>query len=301
MLKKFARIHIGLRTVKTTAAVVISMMLVYLYGTTDSRYIFAMLGAMAAVQPTFKESLEACMTQLIGVLFGAVMGLLLMLLPIHPIIQCAIGIVLVITLYNVLRIRFSPSLPCMIVVVLCTAPDIQPISYALCRIWDSAIGLAVGMVINSLIFPYDNSRRIRATVETLDKELIDFLEDIFDGDDHLPDPEIMSRTIDDMAAQLRIFSNQKLLMNLRRQHDELQSFRVCEGKARQLLAHMEVLCQLERPGRLQDEIRLALQENGAQIADTRISESFSEIDVVTNFHVKKILALRLELLEALRK
>lgn len=301
MRNRFTRIHIGLRTAKTTAAIVLSMALVYLYGTTSSKYIFAMLGAMAAVQPTFRESLEACLTQLVGVIFGAVAGLLLMMLPVHPIVQCGIGILLVITLYNTLRIRFSPSLPCMIVVLLCTTPDIQPIPYALGRFWDSAIGLAVGMAINTLVFPYDNSRRIRATIESLDKELIEFLEDLFDGDDDLPDPEKMVRTIDEMASQLRIFSNQKLLLHLRRQHDELETFRTCAWMARELVAQMEVLCRMGKPGRLSDENRHLLNACGAQIADQRTADSFLEKDVVTNYHVAQILNLRQELLDALKK
>ena len=59
MRNRLTRIHIGLRTVKTTAAIIISMGLVHFYGTTDSKYIFAMLGAMAAMEHTFQESLEA--------------------------------------------------------------------------------------------------------------------------------------------------------------------------------------------------------------------------------------------------
>ena len=38
------------------------------------------------------------------------------------------------------------------------------------------------MLINVLVFPYDNSKKIRAAVRNLDAELILFLEDIFDGD-----------------------------------------------------------------------------------------------------------------------
>ena len=45
------KIPIGLRTVKTAVAVIIAMLVVDLLGTTDSKLIFAMLGAMAAVQP----------------------------------------------------------------------------------------------------------------------------------------------------------------------------------------------------------------------------------------------------------
>lgn len=301
MLPKPAKIHIGLRTVKTAAAVVIAMIIVESYGATSSKLIFAMLGAMAAVQPTFKESLESCLTQIVGVLFGAVMGILLLSLPLHPLVATGIGIVLVITLYNALRIRFSPSLPCFILVMLCTSPDIQPADYAVGRIWDSAIGLAVGMIVNTLIFPYDNSRQIRGIVESLDREVIAFLEDMFDGDDVLPDGTRMTKTIDDMARQLKIFENQRLLLRMRRQKIELESFRVCEGKARELLARMEVLSRMGTPGRLSEENRQRLEKNGANIRDQRVLDSVLERDVVTNYHVKQILTLRRELLEALKK
>ena len=74
---KRRKIHVGLRTVKTAVAIIIAMVLVEPYGATSSRLILAMLGAMAAVQPTFKESLEACATQTVGVLVGVAAGVLL--------------------------------------------------------------------------------------------------------------------------------------------------------------------------------------------------------------------------------
>lgn len=292
---------IGLRTVKTAAAIVISMFIVDTYGATSSRLIFAMLGAMAAVQPTFKESLESCLTQITGTMLGALAGVLLLLLPIHPLVAAGVGVVLVITIYNALHIRFSPSLPSFIVVLLCTTPDIQPLSYALGRIWDTAIGLGVGMVINTLIFPYDNSRRIRSTIESLDTELIVFLEEMFDGDSILPGSAEMLKKIDDMEKQLKIFESQKLIGRLRRQKKDLERFHLCEGKARQLVAHMEVLSRMEAPGRLSQENREKLTSCGASIRDRRELDSVMEKDVVTNYHVREILILRRELLEALGK
>ena len=65
-MKKFFRFQIGLRTIKTAVAVIISMLLVDHLGTSSSKLIFAMLGAMAAVQPNFKSSLESCLTQIVG-------------------------------------------------------------------------------------------------------------------------------------------------------------------------------------------------------------------------------------------
>lgn len=301
MRNRFTRIHIGLRTAKTTAAIIISMSLVHFYGTTDSKYIFAMLGAMAAMEHTFQESLEACLTQFVGVLFGAVVSLVLLMLPVHSVVQCAIGILLTITLYNTLHIRFSPSLPCMLIVIMCTSSGIHPIPYAISRFWDTAIGLTIGMAINTLVFPYDNSRRIRATVESLDKEVIAFLEEIFDGDSILPDPEIMVRKIDELEQQLQIFSKQKFLMHARRQSEKLQKFKLCRANARELVSHMEVLCHLDEPGILNQENRNQLMEAGANIRDERTLELLQEADIVANYHVAQILALRQELLNALKK
>ena len=98
MGKGFLKIPIGLRTIKTAAAIVISMFIVDFLGTSASKLIFAMLGAMAAVQPTFKESLDSCLAQIVGVLFGAVASIVLLMLPVPPLVATGIGMVLVIAL-----------------------------------------------------------------------------------------------------------------------------------------------------------------------------------------------------------
>lgn len=293
-------IRIGPRTIKTAAAVIISLIIVHFYGTTTSRLTFAMLGAMAAVEPTFTDSLRSCLAQIVGVFFGSVVGVLLLALPMHPLMRTGIGIVLAITLYNTFRIRFSPSLPCLIVLTLCITPDIQPLSYAWGRIWDTAIGLTVGLTINTLVFPYDNSRQIRDSVKSLDREVIRFLEEMFDGDDVLPDAAKMEQKVSDMARQLTIFTNQRLFLHRRAQKKQIETFRVCQSKARELLARMEILSHMEHPGRLSRENRRRLRACGASIADSRPLKNPKERDIVINYHVAQILKLRRELLEALR-
>ena len=301
MKKIHTHFRIGLRTIKTVIAVMLAMIIVDSYGATTSKLIFATLGAMEAVQPTFKASLRSCVTQIVGVLMGALIGIVLLRLPINHVLAAGIGIVLVITLYNTFGIHFSPSLPCLIVVTLCTTPDIAPVTYAFGRIWDSLIGFGVGMAINTIVFPYDNSRQIRSTIESLDQELIRFLEELFDGDDVMPDAQKMTEQVNFMAQQLAVFSNQRLLMHRRRQEKELASFALCAAKARVLLARMEILSQMDTPGRLNEENRQLLNACGADIRDTRPLDPASERDVVTNYHVAQILRLRRELLDALQE
>ena len=299
--RRLPKVRIGMRTLKTVLAVVVSMLIVDHYGTTDSKLIFAMVGATAAMQPTFTESLESSAAQVVGVIFGAAAGLFLRHLPLPMLANTGLGIALCIVLYNVLRIRFSPSMPIFMVVLLCTTPDIQAIPYAAGRIWDSAIGLGVGMLINTLVFPYDNSRRIRDTVVSLDRTLIQFLEEMFDGNDELPDAEEMTAKIDEISHQLAIFASQKLIKDRSRQRRELETFRVCEGKARRLVAHMEVLSHIGRPGCLSEENCARLEACGARFVAGQADSCPVELNTVTNYHVRQLLELRAELLQALEQ
>ena len=297
-LKKF---HIGPRTMKTAVAIIISLAIVNQYGASSAKLIFAMLGAMSAVQPTFKGSLEACLTQIVGVIFGALGGLALRTLPVSYLTAVGIGVILIIAIYNMFHVTLSPSLPCFILVMVVTTADMSPMDYALGRIWDTAIGLVVGLCVNMLVFPYDNSRKIRATMESLDKDLIAFLEDMFDGDGHLPDADDMAAKIATMEKQLTIFSNQRLLFRLRRQRRELAQLRHCEKMAQALVTQLEALSHLERPGRLDEENRRRLQACGAEIRDNRPLDAVMTLDVVTNYHVGQVLTLRQALLEELRQ
>lgn len=300
--KKRSRFRIGMRTVKTVISVIIAMMIVETNISPYTNLSVAMLGAIAAVQPSFKESLESCAGQVLGSIFGLAVGILLLMLPIDHVVATGIAVVLVITVYNSLRISYAPSLPCLMVVILCTTPaeDLgNPVLWSLGRLWDTIIGLGVGLIINTVVFPYDNSRQLRFTVESLDKEVLQFLEEMFDGDDVLPDVDDMIRRVDDLDRQLDIFSKQKLLMHLRRQQKEVELFKVCEGKARELVARIELLSRMGRPGRLTEENRHRLAACGANIQDARHLETPDERDIVINYHVRQILTVRRELLEAL--
>ena len=294
----YKRIHIGRRTLKSAIAVILALVVVSMFGTTSasSRMVFAMLGAMAAMENTFKQSLEACMAQFIGMILGAIVAAGLSFMPIHSMLTVGIGVVVIIVLYNLLGIHYSPNLPCLVVLMSCMNADVYPFEYALGRLWDTAIGLAIGMLINVLVLPYDNSLKIRQAIEYLEKEVIVFLEDMFDGDKEYPDTEKMRETINDMAGQLGIYSKQWIPYHVKNDKQKLDVFLKCESKSRELLAQMEVLHQMENPGRLDPEIKQRLEKSGAVIRDCRKIIRYEEEDIITNYHVSKILDLREELI-----
>ena len=299
LTKRRIRFHIGMRTIKTVVSVIIAMLLVQSDLSRHSNLTLAMLGAVAAVQPSFKESLSSCAAQFIGTITGGIVGNLLLLTPLPTVVITAIAVVIVITVYNLLHISYAPSLPILVVVILCTTPDVNHVAYAFGRLYDTCIGMAVGLVINTLVFPYDNSRQIRFAVESLDRELILFLEDMFDGDDILPDPDVLGRKFDAMQGMLNIFSQQRIFTHLKLQKKEVAAFEVCRDKALALVSRIYLLSVMGVPGHLNQEVCDLLAAAGARIKNTPWNGELSERDIVINYHVKHILNLRRELLEAL--
>ena len=299
LMKQRIRFHIGMRTIKTVVSVIIAMLLVDSNLSPHSNLTLGMLGAVAAVQPSFKESVDSSLAQIVGTVTGGIVGTLLLLTPLPTIVITAIAVVVVITVYNMLHISYAPSLPILVVVILCTTPEVNHIAYAFGRLYDTCIGLAVGLIINTLVFPYDNSRQIRFAVESLDRELIIFLEDMFDGDDILPDPDVLGRKFDAMQGMLHIFSQQRIFFHLKLQKKEVAAFEVCRDKALSLVSRIYLLSVMGVPGHLSQEVCDLLAASGAKIKDKPWKGDFSERDIVINYHVKHILNLRRELLEAL--
>lgn len=286
---------VGLRTLKTAAAVTASIVLVEQYGTSADELLFGVMGTFSAMEPTFKGSVRGCISQFMGVLMGVLLSLALRPLDVPGAVAAGIGIVLVMACYQILRLRSSPVLPCLILVTICTDPGLNAVVYGLERLWNTTLGMAAGMVINMIIFPYDNGKKLRQIMDSLDGDLIRFLEDMFDGDDHLPDPEGMERKLDTLEAGLTVFSDQRLLIHPRRHRRLIARYQSCEGTVRALLREVEVLHSIRNTGRLNRENRKALRALGANIPDARPDNRFSVEDLVINYHVARALELREQL------
>ena len=299
MSKKLPKIPIGPRTLKTALAVTASIVAVYIYGSNTSNLIFATIGALSAMENTFKDSLSSSISQIINVVLGGIMAVFLLTLKIPPLFASGLGIITVITIYNFFHLKFSTTLACIAVVTICNLADVTPFIYATERIWDTTLGITIGMLINLFIFPYDNSRQIQTTIQRLDRELILYLEEMFDGDNNIPNVNKMVNSVDEIEHGIKILADQKLLYHRKKHKKDLTSLLDCEYKARELVIHLEALSQLSFPGILNAYNKERLERNGAKIKDQRVLSEPTELDVVTNFHISQVLNLRRELINKL--
>ena len=297
ILAKF-RVRIGLRTLKTALAVTIAILLVEQYGTSAAGLLFAVMGAFSAMEPTVNASLRGCAAQIGSVFVGVCLALVMRALGIPGVLAAGFGIILVMVFYQLFRLHSSPVLPCLILVTICTDPALGAVAYGLERIWNTLLGQAAGMLINMLIFPYDNSSKIKEAMMGLDKDLIVFLEDMFNGDGHFPDTDEINQKMGILEAQLTVFADQRLLRR-RRQRRLLMQLYSCEDTAQALLLEVETLHRIHGPGRLNLENYTALCALGAKLPEQPANNRFSVEDLVINYHVKRALELRQELKEEL--
>ena len=289
---------VGFRTIKTALAVSVAILLVEQYGTSAEELLFGVMGAFSAMEPTIKASVRGCAAQFTGVMVGVILSLILGTLSVPGVVAAGIGIILVMATYQLLHWKSSPVLPCLILVTICTNPGLDAVLYGLERLWNTTLGLGAGMLINTLIFPYDNSKKIQQLMISLDEDLILFLEDMFDGDDHLPETAEMEAKINLLERQLVVFADQRLPRR-GRQRRLLTQLKTCEDTARALLIEVETLRSIVHVGKLNQENRIALRELGAKIVDGDAGRRFTVEDLVVNYHVDKALKLRKQLKEEL--
>ena len=289
---------VGLRMIKTALSIVLALLVVEQYGASPAKVVFATIGAMSAVGPTFTASLLACLTQICGVVIGALLGLLMTALHVPDMAAVGISVIAILAGYQYFHLKLVPVLPCLVLVNVCLNPQVDALSYSAGWIWDTAIGLGIGMLVNMLIFPYDNSLKIRQTMEGLDRDLIRFLEEMFDGDDCLPETDEIGKKIDALEGQLALFAQQRLLRR-KRQKRELHRLECCEDVAQELLVELAALRNMEQLGCLNEENRAALRALGAQVSDCCPLGSGTVENTVVNYHISQVLRLRQELKEKL--
>lgn len=293
-------IPIGMRTVKTAIAVSLSLLVIEHLGTSSAKIIFAVIGAIAAMDNSLKASLRNCAAQIGGVIIGMVLAIIMRQLPIPGAAAVGIGIVITMAVFQLLNWHQSPVLACLILVTICTNDSIVAHSYCLERIWDTAIGLGIGLAVNMLIMPYDNSKKMRRLVASLDKDLVAFLENMFDGDELLPDTDDMAGVHDELEIQLAIFAEQRLFRR-KRQKRLLHRLQHCQELARELLVEMRALRSMNKTGRLTEQNRHRLSLLGAAVPKLKQKGKFSTEEIVINYHVERILNLREELKKELEK
>lgn len=289
--------RIGLRTVKTALAVIISLFITSLLGDVT---IFPALSAIAVMSRTFDEGLQECKNQAVGICVGGICGCLTAtLFPNPPIWGIGIGILFIMVACSSLKVVFSCSLSCAIFISACLTEAALVIPNTLVRLYQTAIGLAVGLLINYTIIPYNNSQKIYSLMEDLLHSLPEYLQQRVLLELY-PDLTPMDTQIERLHYEMTIYHHQRFLR--KKQHrDEYVYMSGCLQLAERIHQELTALCRMDAIGIPDADNFLQLRGLGLEIPEGSFQNRLpdEQNDVVTNYHLKMLLSARIFLIQLL--
>lgn len=287
---RWKHISLGTRVVKTAIAVTLSVFLIRFFATDDLSVFYAGFGALIAMDTTFSNSLRQGLTQLIGVLAGTVMGYLSVLLfpSMTPAWMAGLGVLLLIVLCNALKLSFSASLACIIFLSACLTPTDDIVRDSLFRLRDSSLGIGIALVVNALIRPYNNKKRILALLGRLRAQIPGDIEQIV-VKEQFPDLQESVAILRQLDRELNLYHSQHFF---HRKHDDEALLRGCYQLAQRMLQEMEAICGMDCLGDLAMESAAVMQELGMELPEAGLPgrKCTRHDTIVMNYHLDKLLS-----------
>ena len=242
-------LHIGLRIFKTALAVTIAMVVARLVDSYSP--IFAGLGAVVAMARTLPESLEAARTQVVALVFGALVAFgILWLDPTPSPLLIGVGVLAVLSVCALCRLYYAVSLAAIIVLSACVSTSGDPMLALLHRLLDTSIGLAAGVAVNTLVKPYNNRPRVTALLQRLAGRVPACL-DACVLQDLYPDLTPLETDLRAIDVELDLYRRQHF--RRREAHERDTAFLTgLEQLAERMLRELQTLCwrpRLQKPRR----------------------------------------------------
>lgn len=145
-------LKIGMRTIKTSIAVTISITLAYILKLNSP--FFVGVAAIIAMQDNLVDSYRMGRNRVLGTILGAVVGLLGSLISAGNPIIIGIGIIIVIHLCNKLGWNKSISIASIVFIsITLNVEEGSELYYSLNRILDTIVGIVVAVIVNFIISP----------------------------------------------------------------------------------------------------------------------------------------------------
>ena len=291
------RFRLGLRTVKTALSVMISLYIASFFGELS---IFPALASVSVMARSFDEGLRECRNQAVGIIIGGLFGCgIAVLAPYPPIWVIGLGVMLIIFFCASFNVGFSCGLSCAIFIVACMTEPSDVLNSVILRSYHTAIGLCTGLIINYVVVPYNNSRKILELLKELIEDVPQYLEQRFFLD-RFPDLSEMQEKLDRLSYELSIYRHQRFLKK-RLHRDEYSFLSGCLQLANRMFQELQVLCAMERIGIRDPELLQQLLNTGVVLPEDGLPDlaPSQEETTVTAYHLKLLLDARRFLTEML--
>ncbi|CAM3640148.1 aromatic acid exporter family protein [Hathewaya histolytica] len=162
---------IGMRNIKTSLAVFISIMVLKLFKVSFPFY--ACIAAIITMEKTIYNSFKVGKNRIIGTTLGAIVGLLFVLILPGNTFLVAIGISVTIYLCDILGYNKSISIACIVFIAISSnLKGGNPFVYSGNRLLETFVGIIVAVIVNLIIYPPNLKKHIYDSSNRIHKDLI---------------------------------------------------------------------------------------------------------------------------------
>lgn len=288
-MRKWKHFPLGLRTLKTAIAVTLAVLLVRLFATDSTTVFYAAFGALVAMDRTFSASLMQGLTQLVGVVAGTLFGYLSVLLfpTMTPAWIAGIGVLLLILLCNATKLSFTTTLSCIIFLSACLTQTDNILKDSLMRIRDTSIGIAIALIVNATIRPYNNKKHIMALLRKLQQEIPSYIECIVVAERY-PDLQNSVEILRRVDLEFKLYKSQHFF---HRRHDDAALLGGCRQLAGRMIEELEAINGMDSLGELGTENAELMLELGIELPEAAKGrrKCTRHDTIVMNYHLEKLL------------
>ncbi len=282
----------GLRTLKTGISVTLALLTVRLYTDNNDAMFYAALGALVAMDTTLDRSVQQGITQLLSVLFGTVVGYLV-LSVFHASIPAwcvGLGVLILILLCNLLKFPYTITLSCIVFLSACmyNSHSSDLLRDATLRVINTSVGLATALVINIAIRPYNNKSRILSTLNKLRCLIPKDLERIVIHE-HFLDHQPYILLIRSIERELAMYHAQRFF---HRKNDDEALLAGCLQLAERMVQELEAISGMDCLGDLASDNEARLRALNISLPKQGINgrKCTRRDTIVMNYHLDKLLS-----------
>lgn len=290
MMKKIRKYFpFGSRVLKTALSVAIAVLLSRLITDNTDAVFFAAFGAMLGIERSISAALRQGLTQVVSVVCGTVLGYgAALLFPNStPAVLVGTGILVVIVLCNRLKINYAITLSSLVFLSATLTPSDDLLGDSILRVVFTAGGILIALLINIVIRPYSNKRRIVQLLRELQGKLLKQAEQIvvLERFPALSEDLVLVRSLD---QELILYHEQRFL----RRKNEEALLSGCNQLVQRMMQELEAICGMDCLGDIALENRAILEQLGLKIpAERLLPRKCTRRDtIVMNYHLEKFLA-----------
>ncbi|WP_455537769.1 aromatic acid exporter family protein [Terrisporobacter sp.] len=272
----------GLRSIKTGLGVMICVLIGRLHIVQNVFY--AAITCSICMQITVKGSVVTGFNRLKGTLIGGIVGFFFALIYPGSAILACIGIIVTIYICNSLKLNKSIVIACVVFcAVFLGVGSSNPIRYSLFRMWDTSIGVLVGVAVNYLVFRPNYVKSIYKEIGVIEETSIELLKSEIEKGEHA-DISVLNNEIKKLEDLYKNFLDDLKYNRDISCNEEINNIiKICK----QIFLHIKILERIENKSYLNRENYIKSKNICGELQ--RDAEINGQSSIVYNYHVGLIL------------